>query len=57
MPLGYQTRRPHSHLNQHTATELKLIGNMRRWNPNLGTVELWHRLRQRGYTCYPKSIF
>ena len=46
-----QSRRPHSHPNQHTEAELKLIRDMRRRNPNLGMVELWHRLRQRGYTC------
>ena len=28
---------------------MKLIRDMRRRNPNLGMVELWHRLRQRGY--------
>ena len=30
---------------------------MRRRNPNLGIVELWHRLRQRGYTRRPESLF
>ena len=30
---------------------------MRRRNPNLGMVELWHRLRQRGYTRRPESLF
>ena len=48
--LACQSRRPHSHPNQHTEAELKLIRDMRRRNPNLGMVELWHRLRQRGYT-------
>ena len=46
--LACQSRRPHSHPNQHTETELKLIRDMRRRNPNLGMVELWHRLRQKG---------
>ena len=46
-----QSRRPHSHPNQHTEAELKLIRDMRRRNPKLGMVELWHRLRQRGYTA------
>ncbi len=43
-----QSRRPHSPPNQHTEAELKLIRDMRRRNPNLGMVELWHRLRQKG---------
>ena len=36
---------------------MKLIWDMRRRNPNLGMVELWHRLRQRGYTRRPESLF
>ena len=52
-----QSRRPHSHPNQHTEAELKLIRDMRRRNPTLGLVELWHRLRQRGYTRRPESLF
>lgn len=55
--LACQSRRPHSHPNQHTEAELKLIQDMRRRNPNLGMVELWHRLRQRGYTRRPESLF
>ena len=30
---------------------------MRRRNPTLGMVELWHRLRNRGYTRRPESLF
>ena len=55
--LACQSRRPHSHPNQHTETELKLIRDMRRRNPQLGLVELWHRLKQRGYTRRPESLF
>ena len=55
--LACQSRRPHSHPNQHTEAELKLIRDMRRRNPSLGMVELWHRLRQRGYTRRPESLF
>ena len=40
-----QSRQPHSHPNQHTEAELKLIQDMRRRNPNLGMVELWNRLK------------
>lgn len=55
--LACQSKRPHSHPNQHTEAELKLIRDMRRRNPNLGIIELWHRLRQRGYTRRPESLF
>ena len=55
--LACQSRRPHSHPNQHTEAEMKLIRDMRRRNPHLGMVELWHRLRQRGYTRRPESLF
>lgn len=37
--LPCHTKRPHTHSNQHTAEELKLIQEMRRRNPNLGMVE------------------
>lgn len=55
--LACRSRRPHSHPNQHTEAEMKLIRDMRRRNPNLGMVELWYRLRQRGYTRRPESLF
>ena len=55
--LACQSRRPHYHPNQHTPEELKLISDMRRRNPDLGMVELWHRLRSRGYTRCPESLF
>jgi len=55
--LADRSRRPHSHPNQHTEEELKLIRDMRRRNPELGMIELWHRLRQRGYTRCPESLF
>jgi hypothetical protein len=45
-----RSRRPHSHPNQHTAAELKLIDDMRRRNPNAGLVVFWVKLMQRGYT-------
>ncbi len=55
--LACQSRRPHHHPKQHTDAELKLIRDMRRRNPKLGMVELWHRLKQRGYTRRPESLF
>ncbi len=55
--LACQSRRPHHHPNQHTEAELKLIRDMRRRNPKLGMTELWHRLKKRGYTRRPESLF
>ena len=55
--LACHSRKPHSHPNQHTEAELTLIGNMRRRNPKLGMMELWHRLKLRGYTRRPESLF
>ncbi len=52
-----QSRRPHHHPNQHTPEELKLIHNMRRRNPKLGMVELWFRLRNRGYSRCIESLY
>ena len=39
--LADRSRRPHSHPNQHTSEELKLIRDMRRRNPKLGMIEFW----------------
>lgn len=44
-----RSRRPHHHPNQHTDSEIRLISDMRRRNPNAGLVVLWVKLRQRGY--------
>lgn len=52
-----KSKRPHCHPNEHTAAELKWIRDMRRRNPDLGMVELWHRLRRRGYKRCPESLF
>jgi transposase len=52
-----QSKRPHRHPNQHTPTELKLIHDMRRRNPKLGLLEFWFRLRNRGYTRRPESLY
>ena len=55
--LACLSRRLYSNPNQHTEEELKLIRDMRRRNPELGMIELWHRLRQRGYQRCPESLF
>lgn len=44
------SRRPHSHPNQHTEAEMKLIKDMRRRNPHDGIVVFWVKLRKRGYS-------
>ncbi|MCQ4115774.1 DDE-type integrase/transposase/recombinase, partial [Ruminococcus sp. zg-921] len=48
--LADRSHRPNSHPNQHTESELKLISDMRRRNPNAGLVVFWVKLRQRGYS-------
>ena len=55
--LACRSRRPHSHPRQHTEQELKLIRDMRRRNPKLGIVELWSRLRKRGYSRCIESLW
>ena len=50
-------KRPHSHPNQHTEAELKLIRDMRRRNPQFGLVVLWRCLKQRGCTRRPENLF
>ena len=52
-----RSRRPHSHPREHTQQELKLIRDMRRRNPKLGIVELWARMRTRGYTRCVESLW
>ena len=47
--LAEQSRRPHSHPNQHTSEEIKLISDMRRRNPEAGLVVFWVKLMQSGY--------
>ena len=52
-----EARRPHHHPNEHTPEELKLIHDLRRRNPGLGMVELWCRLRKRGYSRCIESLW
>ena len=55
--LAAKSKRPHHHPAEHTEAELKLIRDMRRRNPKLGLIELWHRLKKRGYTRRPESLY
>ena len=45
------------HPNQHIEAELKIIRDMCCGNPQLDLVELWYRLKQRGYTRRLESLF
>ena len=47
--LANGSHRPHSHPNQHTEAEIRLVRDMRRRNPHAGLVVFWVKLRQRGY--------
>jgi len=55
--LACKSKRPHSHPNQHTPAEIKLIRDMRRRNPSLGLVEFWCRLVDRGYSRHIVSLY
>ena len=55
--LACHSCRPQHHPNQHTEAEMKLIRDMRRRNPNLGVVELWARMRKRGYSRCVESLW
>ena len=52
-----RSHRPHSHPNQHTEEEIKLIENMRKKNIHTGLVVFWVKLRQRGYTRSITSLW
>lgn len=48
--LRSKSRRPRSSPSAHTASEIKLIKDLRRRNPNIGLQDLWLKLRERGYS-------
>ena len=55
--LADRSHRPHSHPNQHTEAELKLIRDMRRRNPNTGLVVFWGQAAPaRLYTLHLRPI-
>lgn len=47
--LREKSRRPKTHPNQHSDSEIKRIRDMRRRNPHAGLVVFWVKLRQKGY--------
>lgn len=46
---SYSTR-PKTQPHQHTQEELSLIKDLARRNPTLGLMDMWHKLKNRGYT-------
>lgn len=52
-----RSHRPHSHPNQHTPEEIKLIEDTRKRNMNTGLVVFWVKLRQKGYTRSITSLW
>ena len=55
--LKNKSRRPHSHPNQHTKEEIKLIKNYKNRNKDTGLVVLWIKLRKVGYTRSITSLY
>ena len=52
-----KSRRPHSHPNQHTKEEKKLIRDYKRNNKETGLVVLWIKLREAGYTRTIQGLY
>ena len=55
--LKNKSRRPHSHPNQHTKYEIKLIKNYKSKNKDAGIVVLWIKLKRAGYTRSITSLY
>lgn len=55
--LKNRSHRPHSHPNQHTEKEIKLIKDMRKKNKHTGLVVFWVKLKQKGYTRSIPSLW
>ena len=52
-----KSRRPHSHPNQHTEQEIKMIRNYKRNNKEPGLVVLWVKLMEAGYTRTIQGLY
>lgn len=52
-----KSRKPHSHPNQHTKEEIKLIKDYKRNNKETGLVVLWVKLRAAGYTRTIQGLY
>ena len=55
--LRNKSRRPHSHPNQHTQEELKLIKDYKDKNKDTGLVVLWVKLKRAGYERSITSLY
>lgn len=55
--LKNKSRRPHSHPNEHTEKEIKLIKDYKYKNKETGLVVLWVKLRGAGYTRTITSLY
>lgn len=55
--LKNKSRRPHSHPNEHTKEEIKLIKDYKYKNKDTGLVVLWVKLREAGYTRTITSLY
>ena len=52
-----KSRRPHSHPNQHTSEEIKMIKKYKAQNKDVGLVVLWVKLMRNGYTRSITSLY
>ena len=52
-----KSRRPHSHPNQHTQEEIKMIKKYKAQNRDAGLVVLWIKLMRNGYTRSITSLY
>ena len=52
-----KSRRPHSHPNQHTEEEIKMIKKYKAQNKDAGLVVLWIKLMRNGYTRSITSLY
>ena len=52
-----KSRKPHSHPNQHTNREIKMIKDYKAKNKETGLVVLWIKLRKKGYTRSITSLY
>ena len=52
-----KSRRPHSHPNEHTKEEIKLIKDYKYKNKDTGLVVLWIKLQRAGYTRSITSLY
>lgn len=55
--LKNKSRRPHSHPNEHTQEEIKLIKDYKNKNKDTGLVVLWIKLQRAGYTRTITSLY